>query len=222
MNVRSRLFDKGQALPVIAAIERCSRGPLDKERGRICRKAADYMLPPENVTRLTQRATPVAAPAPATIGGESIRVVLDTNIVLDWLVFADASATAVGNAIKTGSLTWLTTPRMHAELRAVLSRPLSTRWESARELALTIDLSRLAMVCTEPAAAERSLTCRDASDQVFIDLAREHGPAVLLTRDRALLALRRHAAAFGVVIATAAAWRPPLGTAASVARVART
>ena len=213
MNVRSRLFGKGQALPVIAAIERRRRGPLDKERGRMCRKAADYMLSTEDVTRLTQPGTVGAAAATAAGSGKPVRVVLDTNIVLDWLVFADASATAVGTAITSGGLTWLTTPRMHAELRAVLSRPLSTRWDPARELALTIDLSSLAVVCAEPASAGRPLTCRDTSDQVFIDLARQHGPAVLLTRDRALLALRQHAAASGVVITTAIAWRPLLGSA---------
>jgi predicted nucleic acid-binding protein len=198
---------------VIAAIERCWRGPLDKERGRICRKAADYMLPTENVTRLGQPATLDAAPATPACRGEPVRVVLDTNIVLDWLVFADPSAATLGTAITSGALTWLTTPRMHSELRAVLSRPLSTRWEPARELALTIDLSRLAVVCAEPAPAGRPLACRDASDQVFIDLAREHGPAVLLTRDRALLVLRQRAAAFDVVITTAAAWRPLLESA---------
>ena len=58
--------------------------------------------------------------------------------------------------------------------------------------------------------AGQSLVCRDASDQVFIDLARQRGPAVLLTRDRALLALRRRAAALGVLISTAAAWQPRL------------
>jgi len=192
---------------VIAAIERCWRGPLDKERGRICRKAADYMLPTESVTRLAQPDTMDAAPATAAIDGP-VRVVLDTNIVLDWLVFADPSAATVGAAIASGALRWLTTPRMYSELRAVLARPLTTRWDPARELALTIDLSCLAVVCAEPASTGRSLECRDASDQVFIDLALEHGPAVLLTRDRALLALRRRAAAFGVVITTAVAWRP--------------
>ena len=168
------------------------------------------MLSTEDVTRLTQPGTVGAAAATAAGSGKPVRVVLDTNIVLDWLVFADPSASALGAEITSGSLTWLTTPRMHTELRAVLARPLSTRWDHARELALTIDLSRLAIVCAEPAPTGPSLVCRDGSDQVFIDLAREHGPAVLLTRDRALLALRRRAAAFGVVIATAAAWRLPL------------
>ena len=180
----------------------------------MCRKAADYMLPTEDVTRLTgsslQDAAPGAGHASTDGRNEPVRVVLDTNIVLDWLVFADASAAAVGAAITSGRLAWLVTPRMHAELRAVLQRPLSSRWDRARELALTIDFSLLATECAEPMPAGQSLVCRDASDQVFIDLARQRGPAVLLTRDHALLALRRRAAALGVLISTAAAWRPRL------------
>jgi predicted nucleic acid-binding protein len=172
------------------------------------------MLPTEGVTRLTGASPRDAAPGAGhtSTGGRSepVRVVLDTNIVLDWLVFADASAAAVGAAIASGRLTWLVTPRMHAELRAVLSRPLSSRWDRARELALTTDFWHLATKCAEPMPAGQGLVCRDASDQVFIDLARQRGPAVLLTRDRALLALRRRAAALGVLISTAAAWQPRL------------
>lgn len=138
--------------------------------------------------------------------GETTRVVLDTNAVLDWLVFGDPTARVVGAAITDGRLQWLVSPRMLAELSAVLSRPLNPRWDHAREHALTIDVAALALLCAEPAIASSRLLCRDASDQVFIDLARAHSPAVLLTRDHALLALRKRAAAFGVRITTAAAW----------------
>jgi len=153
------------------------------------------MLLRENVTRL-----------PSVHGTEPARVVLDTNTVLDWLVFGDAPAGLVGAAIRDGRLEWLASPGMLAELQAVLRRPLSQRWNPAREHALTIDASGLASLCAEPAVASARLLCRDPDDQVFIDLAREHGPAILLTRDRALLTLRRRAAAFGVAITTAADW----------------
>lgn len=144
-------------------------------------------------------------PPPTDTG--PLRVVLDTNTVLDWLVFGDAIACGVGMAITSGRVRWLASPRMLAELRAVLSRPLAPRWDEAREHALTIDAGRWAVLCAEPSLASHQLVCRDPDDQVFIDLAREHSPAVLLTRDRALLALRRRAAALGVVIATPAAWQ---------------
>ena len=148
------------------------------------------------------------APPPTTESGPR-RVVLDTNTVLEWLVFRDTPACALGAAIARGHLRWLASPRMLAELRAVLSRPLAPRWDDAREHALTIDVSQWAAICAEPSIASHPLVCRDPDDQVFIDLAREHSPAILLTRDRALLALRRRAAGFGVVIATAAVWQEP-------------
>ena len=161
------------------------------------------MLPTEVVTRLGNG---VAAAGASCAIAEPVRVVLDTNTVLDWLLFGDAPANVVGAAIRDGHLRWLASPRMLAELQAVLRRPLSERWNPAREHALTIDVGVLATLCAEPVVASARLLCRDPDDQVFIDLAREHGPATLLTRDRALLSLRRRAVAFGVVIARAADW----------------
>lgn len=156
------------------------------------------MLPAETVTR---RRTPADRPAAEPV----VNVVLDTNTVLDWLLFAEPAARAVGEAIVADHLRWLATPRMLAELRAVLGRRLADRWESARELALTIDVAPWATMCDEPDRGRR-LVCRDRADQMFIDLACAHGPSLLLTRDRALLALRRRAAAVGVQVATAQAW----------------
>jgi putative PIN family toxin of toxin-antitoxin system len=168
------------------------------------------MLPAECVTRARAAAAKPSVmnlnALPRLTEGDPRRVVLDTNTVLEWLVFRDAPACGLGAAITCGRLHWLASPRMLAELRAVLSRPLAPRWDDAREHALTIEVSQWVVVCAEPTIVSHPLVCRDPDDQVFIDLAREHRPAVLLTRDRALLALRRRAAAFGVVIATATSW----------------
>jgi putative PIN family toxin of toxin-antitoxin system len=173
------------------------------------------MLPTEYVTRIAsgpaQQGGSRADDLPPSRDTEPVRVVLDTNTILDWLVFRDVSAAVVGAAIRDGRLQWLASPRMLAELQAVLRRPLGQRWHLAREHALTIDVTALAQVCPEPAIASDRLLCRDPDDQVFIDLARVHSPAVLLTRDRALRALRRRATAFGVVIATAADWAATIG-----------
>jgi len=159
------------------------------------------MLPSKGVTRRAdsrESGGVIDAAAPT-------RLVLDTNTVLDWLVFNEPSGQVVGHEVSKGRMRWLTTPRMLDELRAVLARPLPHRWEPARERALTCDLAALTVVCSEPTTG-LALVCRDATDQVFIDLACQHSPSLLLTRDRALLALRRRARDFGVRIATAAAW----------------
>jgi len=132
------------------------------------------------------------------------RAVIDTNAVLDWLVFAQPAALALGDAITSRRCSWCATTPMLVELRAVLNRPLPERWESARKLALTIDLGPLFTLreSTDLPLATQRLICRDPTDQMFIDLALGCAPSWLVTRDRALLALRRRAAAKGVVIAT--------------------
>ena len=89
----------------------------------------------------------------------------------------------------------------------MVAHPLATRWEDARQRALTVDVSARCRLCDDvaPSDAQR-LVCRDPTDQIFIDLALAHGPALLLTRDRALLALRRRAAARGVTVVTPSLW----------------
>jgi putative PIN family toxin of toxin-antitoxin system len=136
------------------------------------------------------------------------RAVVDTNAVLDWLVFREPAGLALREAIGGGRHVWCVTPPMLDELRAVLSRPLAERWEPARKLALTVDLRPLYSECMTPLPlpASKGLVCRDATDQMFIDLALASAPAWLITRDRALLALRRRAAALGVVVATPEQW----------------
>jgi uncharacterized protein len=137
---------------------------------------------------------------------ERPRVVLDTNTVLDWIVFADEPAVCIGTAVSQRTVDWLASARMLDELRAVLSRPLPPRWEAARAQARMLDVASMVLLCPEPQPGPNALVCRDPDDQVFIDLAMQHSPALLLTRDRALLDLRRRAAARGVTVATPAAW----------------
>jgi uncharacterized protein len=136
------------------------------------------------------------------------RVIIDTNAVLDWLVFAQPAALALADAVEQGGWAWCATPAMLTELRAVLTRPLPERWEEARKLALTKEVDHLVcwMPLTDPILPTSRLICLDASDQMFIDLALACAPSWLVTRDRALLALRRRAMARGVVIATPEQW----------------
>jgi uncharacterized protein len=146
------------------------------------------------------------------------RVVVDTNAALDWLVFSEPAALALAEAVTRRCWVWCATPPMLDELRAVLSRPLPARWEQARKLALTKELDHLVswMPIPNSLPAAPRLVCRDPADQMFIDLALACAPSWLVTRDRALLALRRHAVARGVVVATPEQWlqqAPPRETA---------
>jgi len=126
--------------------------------------------------------------------------VLDTNVVLDWLVFGDPAAGAIGAAIEAGQQHWIATRPMLDELMQVLQRPVFDRWRgSVIQHALTSTTSLCTMVeadMPQPAA----LRCKDPDDQKFVDLALARGVRHLYTRDKALLDLAGRAALQGVVI----------------------
>jgi putative PIN family toxin of toxin-antitoxin system len=132
-------------------------------------------------------------------------VVLDTNVVLDWLVFGDASATPLVSAIQGRRLRWLSCPRMRAELASVLQYPALASLNSDSEHTLT-QFDRWAVACLNPAPLAINPACTDADDQVFIDLALAQGADWLVTRDRALLKLARRMLARGVRIVTPTRW----------------
>jgi predicted nucleic acid-binding protein len=130
--------------------------------------------------------------------------VLDTNVVLDWLVFNDPGVAAVAAAIASGSLRWIASARMRAELAHVAARPpLAARGAAADRLLEAVE-RHAGAPCSEPAPCR--LVCTDADDQVFIDLALAHGARWLLTRDKALLKLARKARPLGTTICTPAGW----------------
>lgn len=133
-------------------------------------------------------------------------VVLDTNTVLDWLLFRDPRVDRLALALHERRLRWLATPPMMDELRLVLQRPLGTRWDHARERLLA-DSPAIDAVLVEPiSAAPHHLRCTDASDQKFVDLALQCRARWLVTHDRALLALRRGAARLGLTIVRPQHW----------------
>jgi uncharacterized protein len=134
---------------------------------------------------------------------EAPAAVLDTNVVLDWLVFKDAGVQALAAAVQSGTLRWLACARMRDELADVLARPQLQHWQTDVAAALAAFDRHAAL---RPAPPPSHLPCRDADDQVFIDLALAAGCRWLLTKDRALLALARRARPRGLLVQTPAAW----------------
>ena len=134
-------------------------------------------------------------------------VVLDTNAALDWLAFSDPRIAPLARAIERADARWLATPLMRAEFSAVLERPALAHIEAyRRERALTL-FDGFSAACAEPGAVgDSSLTCRDPDDQVFIELAIASRARWLVTRDKALLALRRPAGHLGLAIIVPEAW----------------
>jgi predicted nucleic acid-binding protein len=133
-------------------------------------------------------------------------LVLDTNVVLDWLVFRNPGVLPLAGALEAGTVTWVACPRMREELSRTLAYPLLRAWspDSAHALAC---FDRLAVVSPEPPLPQASqMLCSDPDDQVFIELALAHHVTWLLTRDRALLKLKRRAVARGLRIAPPESW----------------
>ena len=130
-------------------------------------------------------------------------IVLDTNIVLDTLVFSDPAALPLRAALQDGALQWIATGAMRDELARVLGYPQIVprlafyRLGAADVLAAFDRLSR-----PVDAAPKAPLTCTDRDDQIFVDLAVRHRCA-LLSKDRAVLKLRKRLLALGVRAGTA-------------------
>jgi uncharacterized protein len=141
-------------------------------------------------------------------------LVLDTNAVLDWLVFRDPRCAALAQALESRAVQWLATPAMRAELMAVAARLGCTRGgahaEAASEAA-DAGWARWAQVVPEAPALPpaQALRCSDASDQKFIDLAMGLRTRWLVSHDRAVLRLRKRALAAGVTILSPPQWPGP-------------
>jgi uncharacterized protein len=132
-------------------------------------------------------------------------LVLDTNVVLDWLVFHDPSTAALDEAIRRGARQWMATRSMRDELEQVLTREHLLSRQTDPRFALTTWDAFARIVEPVATAQPAAMCCTDPDDQKFIDLALQLG-AVLLSRDRAVLHLARAGRERGVQIMTAAAW----------------
>jgi predicted nucleic acid-binding protein len=128
-------------------------------------------------------------------------------VVLDWLVFNDATCEVLASQLDAGKLCWHATDAMRAELCSVLPRPELLAWKPDGEHIRSV-FDRLA--CLRPAAPALTgptrLKCRDTDDQKFIDLAIASRVRWLFSRDRALLDLAKPALMQGVEILTPADW----------------
>jgi hypothetical protein len=135
-------------------------------------------------------------------------VVIDTQSVLDWLVFENPACAAWPGRL-AADWKWVFTARMRGEFDHVVARGFGSRWP--------IRLDALATAWSTwghgldappgPLGPQQTLHCTDPDDQMFIDLAISIRAEILVTRDRALLRLGRRAAQrHGIRICAPAAW----------------
>ncbi|MBV8126017.1 MAG: putative toxin-antitoxin system toxin component, PIN family [Burkholderiaceae bacterium] len=133
------------------------------------------------------------------------RVVIDTQTVMDWLVFKEPSVMPLAHALSSGELHWLGHPTMLEELLHVLGRGVAASRNPDIAAILAVFAAQCRQIEALPPRAPR-LVCRDADDQIFIDLALAHGARWLISRDRAVLALAKRAKPFGLEILSAPQW----------------
>jgi predicted nucleic acid-binding protein len=128
-----------------------------------------------------------------------MQLVLDTNIVLDLLVFRDPRAQPLDRGLAAGVLRWVATAAMREELARVLDYPKiapRVRFHRGAAGAVLADFDRHAMLVDTPAKAP--VTCGDPDDQKFIDLAVAHR-CTLLSKDREVLRMKKRLAGLQVL-----------------------
>jgi predicted nucleic acid-binding protein len=156
--------------------------------------------------------------------------VLDTNIVLDLWVFDDPATHALRQALGLSAshaptpapvdaphassplaplnAPWLATPVMREELARVLTYPHLAERQTRAGGDATQVLAAYDQAVTWCAPASRApYSCRDADDQKFIDLAVAQAASatsvvVLLSKDRAVLHLKKRLSRLGVVVSS--------------------
>lgn len=143
---------------------------------------------------------------PPHLPARPAEAVIDTNVLLDWLVFDEPSVRPLSAALAASALTWVATQAMLDELADVLTRPLPERWDGRRADAMVRAASNCMLLPAMPMAPAGALWCTDPDDQKFIDFALARPARYLFTRDKALLRLARRAASRGVLVLTPAAW----------------
>ena len=135
------------------------------------------------------------------------RLVLDTNVVVDWLVFDDPFMLPLRDGVANGGIVVLTHAPAITELRRVLGYKQ-----------LKIDATRQDDIfnryCSQTTAfnmpADFSLKnlmlpggfprCRDRDDEHFLALAYHANADALVSRDNAVYGLKLRAAKFGMTI----------------------
>lgn len=129
------------------------------------------------------------APAdPASPARANLRLVLDTNVVLDLFHWANVDAVPIMAALEAGRIECLADERTLDELQRVLTYPqlkltpemIAERWARYR-----------ALVQLVPAGDAPPLPrCKDKDDQKFLELAARAAADLLVSKDKALLKLR--------------------------------
>src|SRR5882672_5248358 len=131
------------------------------------------------------------------------RLVLDTNVWLDWLVFADPCVAPIKAAVAAEQAQVFIDVACEAELERALGYDLGRKFtlHATAQAACLAECRRVATWIWVPAPGAECAqlpACRDKDDQMFLKAALAAGADFLVTKDRALLELALRTARFGI------------------------
>jgi putative PIN family toxin of toxin-antitoxin system len=118
------------------------------------------------------------------------RIVIDTNVCLDLFVFHDPRWAELLAALESGAVEAVTRADCRDEYNIVLHYSHLPLDEASRPLAAA-RFDALIKVVAPAESGVRLPVCTDKDDQKFLEVARDAGAEVLITKDKALLKLAR-------------------------------
>lgn len=123
-------------------------------------------------------------------------LVLDTNVVLDMLIFDDPHIPPIRELVVSKALHWIADAAQRIELQRVLHySQIAPRVAFYGQTAQGVLTSFDQMVEYVPMAPKIRFTCTDPDDQHFLDLASQH-QALLISKDKAVLKQRKRMAQY--------------------------
>jgi putative PIN family toxin of toxin-antitoxin system len=127
------------------------------------------------------------------------RLVLDTNVILDLLVFKDPSAEPIRLLLDAKQVDAVRSEASMLELVDVIQRPTFKLSQEEQEMILQAWES-VTRLLENTAIESAPFICRDADDQIFLDMAFSLRPALLLSKDLRVLELQATAQRHGIEI----------------------
>jgi putative PIN family toxin of toxin-antitoxin system len=126
-------------------------------------------------------------------------VVLDTNILLDIFVFNDERALHLKKVLFDKTRHFVASQKTIEEFADVISRPLF-KLDKQTQAAILAQWQSIAEQRDDSNLAPAPWKCQDPDDQIFLDLAYQLRPTILISKDNAVLQIARKAASEDILI----------------------
>lgn len=126
-------------------------------------------------------------------------VVLDTNILLDIFVFNDERTLHLKKEFFKKTTRFIASQKTIEEFADVISRPLFKLNEQV-QAAILAQWQSIADQQDDSNLAPAPWKCQDPDDQIFLDLAYQLRPSILISKDNAVLQTASRAASEGILI----------------------